>query len=180
MELNVKELLNKMKHTAVQVGDKAAKAGKEFVANTKTNIHIMELNSQIDAEYKNAGKLLYAVHNGEEVDPEAIDVVLSVIDGKKAELDELNNELAKAKAATTCPVCGKNVGKNAAYCSACGAKIEREVSEKIVEVVEEAAEVVSCCEENDGCCCCAEEQSESACCEEEKCCCENAEEKTEE
>lgn len=173
MEINISEIISKLKSTAVSVGDKAAKAGKDFVSTTKTNIRIMELNSQIDAEYKNAGKLLYAVHNGEEISPEAIDEVLEIIDGKKAELDELNSAIAKAKLAYTCPVCGKNVGKTAAFCSACGAKIERPEAENTEEPCEEAP----ACEEKEEEPCCCEEAEECCCCEgsEEKCCCEEDE-----
>ena len=157
MELNVGEILNKVKSTAVQVGNKAATFGKGVVSKTQTNIRIMDLNSQIDTEYKNAGKLLYAIHCGEEVDSGAIDEVLAVIDEKAAQLEELKGQLAKAKAEYTCPVCGKNVGKTAAFCSACGAKIER--PEEKAEECEEAAE--ECCEESKEC---AEEVKE--CCEE--------------
>lgn len=177
MEINVRDLFNKVKSTAQQVGTKATKMGKEIMSNTKLNIRVMDLNSQIDAEYKAAGKLLYAVHCGEEIDPEAIDEILAGIDGKKAELEELKDALAKAKAAYTCPNCGKTVGKAAAFCSACGTKIERpepEIEVEIVtvdeaecaEVCEEAAGETCCCEEAaEGTCCC-EETAEDGCCEE--------------
>lgn len=176
MEINVRDLLNKVKSTAQQVGNKATKLGKEWMSNTKLNFRVMELGSQIDADFKAAGKLLYEVHRGEEIDPEAIDEVLAEIDGKQAELEALKDALAKAKAAYTCPSCGKNVGKSAAYCSACGTRIERPEPEMEVEVVcgepcgeeceapsEEAAEDVACSCENAQPECCAQPEA-AACC----------------
>ena len=175
MEINVRDLFNKVKSTAQQVGTKATKMGKDIMSNTKLNIRIMDLNSQIDAEYKAAGKLLYEVHCGEEIDPEAIDEILEGIDGKKAELAELKDALAKAKAAYTCPNCGKTVGKAAAFCSACGTKIERPEPEIEVEIItadevcaepcEEACEETSefCCKEaEEGTCCCEESCEDKA------------------
>lgn len=177
MEINVKDLLNKVKSTAQQVGNKATKLGKEWMSNTKLNFRIMELGSQIDADFKAAGKLLYSVHCGEEIDPEAIDEVLEEIDGKQMELEELKDALAKAKAAYTCPNCGKNVGKSAAYCSACGTKIERPEPEIEVEVVcgEPCGEACEAAEDaEEPACCCG--NSEDACCsqpEPEACPCAN-------
>ena len=189
MELN--EIFDKVKSAATQVGGKAAKFGKGVVENTKTNVRIMELNSQIDAEYKNAGKLLYSAHCGEDVAPEAIDEVLALIDGKKAELDELKGVISRAKSEYTCPVCGKNVGRTAAFCSACGAKIERasEAPEEVeVEVVYETeAECAEDCAEavekvSEECECVCEEAAEVCedVCEKAEEACECAFEKAEE
>ncbi len=177
MEINVRDLLNKVKSTAQQVGTKATQLGKEWVSNTKLNFRIMELGSQIDADFKAAGKLLYAVHCGEEIDSEAIDEILAQIDGKQEELEALKEALAKAKAAYTCPNCGKNVGKSAAYCSSCGTKIERPEPEIEVEVVEgefsgeECEASVAESEEEAGNCC--ENAAQPSCCAQpETCPCE--------
>ena len=146
MDAKVREILMKVKESAVDAGRSAGKVATDLMNQAKLNLRIVELNSEIESAYKNLGKMLYAVHNGIEIPADSIDETLTEIDAKKAEIDEIRESLQKATAGLVCPVCGKYVGKKAAYCSACGTKIERECE--------------SCCDEEDsfsvpaadGCC----------------------------
>ncbi len=157
MDAKVRELLTKAKDTAVGAGRSAGKAASQLVSQAKRNFRIMELNSEIESSYKNLGKMLYAVHNGVEIPADSIDEALMEIDAKKEEIDALRETIQKAKSEGVCPVCGKYVGKKAAFCSACGAKLERDAEEQPCDY---------CGEEED--CCCGEE-AEGVC--EDACCC---------
>ena len=146
MDAKVREILMKVKESAVDAGRSAGKVATDLVNQAKLNLRIVELNSEIESAYKNLGKMLYAVHNGIEIPADSIDETLMEIDAKKAEIDDIRDSLQKAKAGLVCPACGKYVGKKAAYCSSCGAKIDRECE--------------CCCEDDteisvpaaDGCC----------------------------
>lgn len=188
MDAKVREILMKVKESAVDAGRSAGKVATELVNQAKLNLRVVELNSEIEGAYKNLGKMLYAVHNGIEIPADSIDETLMEIDAKKAEIDEIRDSLQKAKAGLICPVCGKYVGKKAAYCSACGAKIERECAcccDEDEGISVPAAD--GCCdgdsfEEPEGCSCVQEESA--PCCEEqpvpetacEDACCETTEE----
>lgn len=152
--MKLEELMNKVMSTAQQVGTKATEIGKGLLSTTKVNFRLMELNSQVEADYKAAGKLLYAVHGGEEIDPDAIEELMNEIDAKKAEAEALREQLTAARTApeapaydATCPVCGKGVKRDNAYCPTCGTKLDfaekaEEVKEEATEVCGEAAETV--------------------------------------
>ncbi len=163
MDAKVREILMKVKESAVDAGRSAGKVATDLVNQAKLNLRIVELNSEIESAYKNLGKMLYAVHTGIEIQADSIDETLTAIDVKKEEIQEIRETLQKAKAGLICPVCGKFVGKKAAYCSACGAKIERDAScaaEEEEDLTVPAAD--GCCdgdmfEEPEDCTCVPEE-----------------------
>ncbi len=184
MDAKVREILMKVKESAVDAGRNAGKVATDLMNQAKLNLRIVELNSEIEGAYKSLGKMLYAVHNGVEIPADAIDETLTSIDAKKAEIDDIRDALQKAKAGTVCPACGKYVGKKAAYCSACGTKIERETECGCEE--EESISIPTadgCCDgdafdEPENCACvsedvavCTEEPAGEAVCGDE-CCCE--------
>ena len=191
MDAKVRDILAKVKESAEIAGRNASKVANDLVTQAKLNLRIVELNSEVEAAYKNLGKMLYAVHTGVEIPADAIDDSLMDIDGKTAEIEEIREALQKAKVGTVCPVCGKNVGKKAAFCSACGAKIERPVEEPVAVVHFDACDCEDCCdaEAEDVCeyaevVCEPAEAAEECCCDcgcteeapaEEPCCCEACE-----
>ena len=129
MDAKVRDLLTKVKNSAMGAGRSAGKAASDLMNQAKRNIRIVELNSEIESAYKNLGKMLYAVHNGVEIPADSIDETLMNIDAKKEEIDSLRETIQRSKADSVCPVCGKFVGKKAAFCSACGAKIKRDAAD---------------------------------------------------
>ena len=52
--MKLEELMNKVMSTAQQVGTKATEIGKGLLSTTKVNFRLMELNSQVEADYKAA------------------------------------------------------------------------------------------------------------------------------
>jgi len=150
MDAKIREMLYKVKNSAVDAGKAAGKAAGNVVEQAKINIRIFDLNTEIEMNYKEIGKLVYSVHKGEEVCSEAIQTLIESIDEKNAQIKELKEKLESFKSGKTCPKCGKVMGEKDAYCSGCGQKIERE---------EAACDAASCCE-NDSCDC---EEAECTC-----------------
>ena len=64
MDAKVREILMKVKESAVDAGRSASKVATDLMNQAKLNLRIVELNSEIESAYKNLGKMLYAVHNG--------------------------------------------------------------------------------------------------------------------
>lgn len=155
MDPKVKELLNKARASAVTYGKAAGKFAGSVVEQAKLNLQIFDLNTEIEVAYKEIGKLVYAVHTGEEVCNEAVQAQIEKIDSKTAQIAELRARLTEVKEDGECtpaaaePVaceCGENTG--------------------------------CCCDEAAGekaeeCCCC--EETAEAPVEEAPCCCTDAE-----
>jgi len=127
MEQRVKEILEKVKASAVTAAEMAGKAagaaGKKaggFVETTKLNLQIFDLNTDIDLAFKEIGKNIYATHIGEEVPADIIESKLAEIDGKYARISEIKGEIALKKSTEKCPSCGKTCDREDIYCRYCG------------------------------------------------------------
>ena len=148
MDPKVRELLSRVKESAITYGRAAGKFASEAAEKARLNIQIFDLNTEIDIAYKEIGKLVYAVHAGEEVCNEAVQGQIDTIDSKKSIIVELRARLAALKTQADQQDCCDDD---------CCCDDE-------------------CCEAEEACCedsCCAE-AAEEACCE-DSCCCEKKE-----
>jgi len=163
MDAKIREMLYRVKNSAVDAGKAAGKMANSVVEQAKLNLRIFDLNTEIDVSYKEIGKLVYSVHKGEEVCSEAIQTLIEAIDAKNAEIKQIREKLDSNKASTlSCPKCGKAVSESDVYCSGCGYKFESEC----------------CCDAEDTCedtCCASEADSVECDCSEECCDCEEKE-----
>lgn len=130
MDERVKELFDKVKETAVIVGNTAGKtlnyAGKrtgDMVEATKLNMRIFDLNTEISLLYKELGRLLYETHTGGEPDPQELEDKLASIDGKNEEIASCKERIGLLKLSKTCPVCQELCGKQDRFCKCCGAEL---------------------------------------------------------
>ena len=100
MEDKMKEMLQKLKETAVVVGDKTEDAVKQIGKKTgetvelaKLNMKIFDLKTEIGIEHREIGKLMYAIHVGKEVEEKAVDERLKSIDSKLAEIAQYQERI---------------------------------------------------------------------------------------
>jgi acyl-CoA reductase-like NAD-dependent aldehyde dehydrogenase len=98
------DIIAKVKATASQAGqaavkaaDKAAKTAERFVETTKLQYQIYELKGEVDALYKEVGKLMHAAHQNKPVEESRIDELLTEIDRKLAGLEDLQEKKARSK-----------------------------------------------------------------------------------
>ena len=130
MDQNMKEILQRVKvgaATAAEAVSRAAdaatqKAG-ELADATKLNLQLFDRNTELEALFKDLGKIVYLTHTGAETDEAALEEKLAQIDEKYAQLSALKEEQEAAKATVICPVCGKSCDKNDLYCRVCGEKL---------------------------------------------------------
>lgn len=129
MNENIGAFVDKIYATAATAGDMASKAfgdaGKKAgsVYNaSKLKLKILNIKTDMEILYKEAGKLVWAEHCDEEIQSEKLQAILLALDDKKAELDELSEALEEVKGTKHCSFCGKANPKENAYCASCGAE----------------------------------------------------------
>ncbi len=176
MDAKVRELLNKVKEGALTYGKAASRFAQDTAEKARINLQIFDLNTEIDVAYKEIGKLVYAMHAGEEVCNEAVQSQIEAIDTRNAQLVELRGRLAAFKAAPAAeepaaepvkaapaeeePCCCKAEEKAEEACECAAEKVE-EACECAAEKVEEACECVA--EKVEEACECAAEKAEEVC-----------------
>lgn len=104
--------------TAETVGVRATDAYNA----SKTNLKILDLTTDIEVLYKEIGRIIYAAHTNEEAEAEKLDELLSAIDEKKGQIEELRALLSEKKD-KVCPECEKKNDAASAFCGNCGAKL---------------------------------------------------------
>lgn len=129
MDKNVKTLLEKARATATyaaekasRVADAASKMAGDMAMQTKLNLQVFDINTEIDAIYKEIGRLVYLVHTGECCDAE-LDDKFAQVDERLAKVAELKMAIADCKTTVICPQCGKECGREDAFCGRCGHKL---------------------------------------------------------
>lgn len=101
----------------------AQQAGTELLASAKVRIRIVELESEVNAQLRELGKLLYATHTGNPTESETLLEKLEQIDKLHAELAVLKGGIAKEAPAPTCPTCCASVQEGDEFCRECGGKL---------------------------------------------------------
>lgn len=127
MDAKVQSFLDKVKDLAEKTGDVAScaadaarKKATELAGTTKVNLQIFDLNTECDVLFKEMGRMVYAVHRGEDVSNEEMDQKLAAVDAKQEKIATLHQSLAGMKSIVVCPHCGKACGQEDAFCPGCG------------------------------------------------------------
>lgn len=130
MDDKVKELLEKLRTGAVNVGaaagstlrEASARAG-ETIEITKLNMKIFDLNSEINQDMRKLGEIMYATHSGGVVNETELDALLCDVDDKRSEIKQYRERIRDMKKTTVCPMCGASCSRGDRFCRKCGADI---------------------------------------------------------
>lgn len=122
-KVSAEMLASKTGRAATQAATSAGKTATSVVGTTKLNLQIFDLNTEIEILYKEIGKMVYAVHNGEENDQAELQVKLDLIDEKLEKIEALREQISQAKTGPICPNCGRECGAEDAFCRNCGAQL---------------------------------------------------------
>ena len=130
MDTKVAKMLEKAKIVAEKTGKAASRAAQtagraanDMAQATRLNLQIFDLNTECELLYKEIGKLVYEIHLGAEVAPDAMDDHLAQLDDVRARIQELRVQLSGMKASPVCPACARPYGRDDAYCAGCGAAL---------------------------------------------------------
>lgn len=113
-----------------QLGKRLTDAGQNVAQQTKNLADVTQLNSAIsDREkkisqlYLNIGQLYYEEHKGDSTADHQ--EIIGEINALYAEIAQNREKIKQIKGVVKCPKCGADVPLNAAFCNACGTKMER-------------------------------------------------------
>lgn len=134
MNDKMKELFESVKSSVKSVAcatgkaaQSASKKAGEFVENTKLNLKLFDLNTDIETEYKEIGKLVYKTHLGEDISQEELEEHLAAADKKNDEINEIKERLGTDKPSADtvkCNNCGKECSCECTFCPNCGSKLQ--------------------------------------------------------
>ena len=130
MDERVKELLERVKATAVDLGEAAGttarSAGKyagQMVDVAKLNVKIFDLKNDVNNLLREVGQMVYDTHHGKEPSEGGMDELLQQLDEKNAAIDEVKERIAVLRNAKECPSCGNMCGRDDRFCKECGAQL---------------------------------------------------------
>ena len=130
MDDRVKELLERVRGTALAVGEAAGAtarcAGKcagQMLDVAKLNMKIFDLKGDIDQDPRMIGQMVYHAHRGQETDHKAMDDLLADIDEKSAAIETLRERVVLLRHSKSCPACGAVCGQEDKFCRGCGASL---------------------------------------------------------
>ena len=127
MDDRVKELLDRVRGTALAVGEAAGvtarcagKCAGQMLDTAKLNMKIFDLKTDINNLLREVGQTVYDSHLGRSADQSALEETLGQIDKKNRAIDELKDRIAALKHAKECPACGASCGRDDKFCKRCG------------------------------------------------------------
>ena len=130
MDDRVKELLERVKATAVDLGEAAGttarSAGKyagQMVDIAKLNVRIFDLKNEINDLLRQVGQVVYDTHQGKEAAEGGLEALLERLDESTAAIDEVKDRIAVLRNARECPSCGNMCGRDDHFCKECGAQL---------------------------------------------------------
>ena len=130
MDERVWDLIDRVRHTAGKVSGAAETTARSatrragnLVDVTKLNLQIFDLNGDVADLLQEAGRMVYGAYQGDAVDVDAMEAVLSELDEKNDQIDELKERVSFLKNSRPCPSCGAPCGKEDRFCKDCGGKL---------------------------------------------------------
>jgi len=130
MDPNVKAILERAKATATAAAEKAGKMADvatrkagDMATMTKLNLQIFDLNTEIDAVYKEIGKISYLSFVGDRSHEGELEDKFAQVSERLAKIAEIRETISNTKTTLECPGCGKECSKEDAFCSKCGHKL---------------------------------------------------------
>ena len=124
------DLMSKAKELADTVG----KATGELVDDSRVKLQELKLSSELKDAYERLGSVIYdSVKNGTE-NQSLVDLVVGEIDQIRENMEKLKASRCPSDAVERyCPQCGTTNGKDAVYCSRCGAPLSMAAPEPPAE-----------------------------------------------
>lgn len=106
--------------------DIACKKTNEVVSTQKQKFDIASLENKRTKDFEHLGEIYYNLIKDSEIEDENTAALVKAVTEKNNKIFELKEEVNSAKYKRICPACGASISETAAFCSACGEKLEVE------------------------------------------------------
>ena len=130
MDDKVRELLDRVRDTAVGAADAANQtaraAGKkagQMVDVAKLNVQLFDLNGDFNDILRRLGQVMYDTHRGQTPEGDPVTELLAEADETAAKVEEVKSRIADLRQSRSCPACGAPCGKGDKFCRSCGASL---------------------------------------------------------
>ena len=131
MDDKVRELLDRVRDTAVGAADAANQTARaagrragQMVDVAKLNVQLFDLNGAFDDVLRQLGQVMYSAHQGQTEDGEKVTALLEQADELSGKAAEVKERIAALRQSRSCPVCGASCGRDDQFCRRCGGKLE--------------------------------------------------------
>lgn len=107
----------------------AENVGKEagrLVDISKLRFTAADLQKEISKKYETLGRMVYESRKSGDASGISFDEHIESIDILYQKLDEVNGKINTLSRKTSCPNCGFRNDENAAFCSRCGSRLDRQ------------------------------------------------------
>lgn len=118
------EFLKVLKEKLEDAGEKVVKKSGQLVDAAKLNFHISTEEGELKKKYERIGRMVYEAKNGEGELSDEINTLCDDIQLSLEKIEEMKHRLQVVKNKKKCPHCGKEIPKDAPFCSSCGCKNE--------------------------------------------------------
>ena len=130
MNERLQSLVDTVQRTASQVGGAAADAAYgvgrragELLSSARLQMQIAGLEGRVEGCFAEIGEMIYATHTGTPTESEVLLAKLQEIDALRAQIAQLEQEIARLQGGTVCPFCGAPAQKGDVFCRECGGKL---------------------------------------------------------
>jgi len=114
------DVVTNAKSAAQTVG----KVAGQFVDMSKLRLNLVELNSEINKQYKALGQFIYEGEKAGCVCETEKGEKLAALDELYAQFGVVSAQLAALQKKVVCPACGKQVDIDSMFCNHCGMKLD--------------------------------------------------------
>ena len=127
MDDKVRELLDRVRDTAVGAADAANQtaraAGKkagQMVDVAKLNVQLFDLNGEFNDVLRQLGQVMYDTHRGQGGESTDVAGLLERADEVSEKIREVKARISDLRQSRTCPACGASCGRDDKFCKSCG------------------------------------------------------------
>lgn len=113
-------LKEKINHTTRVV----AKKSNELVEITKLRAEASDVEGEIDKTLRCIGQALYEAYKTGDDGYASIEEACKELDVAYARVADIQAKIAELRHVKKCPACGKDMERDAAFCSVCGVRFE--------------------------------------------------------
>lgn len=106
-----------------KVAKDVAKGTNKVVETSKLSLTLVEKKDNLNEIYAKIGKAVSELNDEEIIEKLGVSTDIKEAEKTRNEIVELKIKISELKNTKKCPDCGANVGKNSAYCSVCGSKL---------------------------------------------------------